>query len=118
MSKSSNLYLQTPLLQSTCLSNRYGYNVYLKLENVQPAGSFKIRGIGNRCKKVGIYKFTKDFRPISSWKYFCTFLICENNLLSLFSKMLGYSPPSTSDFPNSCIARGCLGLFLGGVIKA
>jgi L-serine/L-threonine ammonia-lyase len=54
VSNSSNLYLQTPLLQSTCLSNRFGYNVYLKLENVQPAGSFKIRGIGNRCKKVGI----------------------------------------------------------------
>jgi threonine dehydratase len=52
VSNSSNLYLETPLLQSTCLSNRFGYNVYLKLENVQPAGSFKIRGIGNRCKKV------------------------------------------------------------------
>ena len=52
ISNSSNLYLQTPLLRSTCLSNRFGYNVHLKLENVQPAGSFKIRGIGNRCKKV------------------------------------------------------------------
>ena len=52
VSKSSNLYLETPLLLSTCLSNRFGYDVYLKLENVQPAGSFKIRGIGNRCKKV------------------------------------------------------------------
>ncbi|CAB3985240.1 serine dehydratase-like [Paramuricea clavata] len=58
VSTSSNLYLQTPLLQSTCLSNRFGYNVYLKLENVQPAGSFKIRGIGNRCKKAAEKGYT------------------------------------------------------------
>ncbi|XP_046840464.1 serine dehydratase-like isoform X1 [Xenia sp. Carnegie-2017] len=51
-SYTSNLYFRTPLLQSTCLSNKVGCNVYLKLENVQPAGSFKIRGIGNCCKKA------------------------------------------------------------------
>lgn len=50
--KCTNLYFNTPLLESTCLSKRLGYNVYLKLENTQPTGSFKIRGIGNCCKKV------------------------------------------------------------------
>ncbi|XP_028396401.1 serine dehydratase-like [Dendronephthya gigantea] len=58
VAKCSNLYFQTPLLQSTCLSNRFGYDVHLKLENVQPAGSFKIRGISNRCKKAAEEGYT------------------------------------------------------------
>lgn len=54
------LFFETPLLHSTCLSNRFGYNVYLKMENVQPSGSYKIRGISNRCKKVR--SFVNNFR--------------------------------------------------------
>lgn len=34
----------TPLLLNPWLSERFGCNVYLKLENMQPVGSFKIRG--------------------------------------------------------------------------
>jgi len=34
----------TPLLRSTTLSQRYGLDVFLKLENQQRTGSFKIRG--------------------------------------------------------------------------
>ena len=49
---SNDLYLKTPLLESTCLTTRMGFNVFLKLENTQPSGSFKIRGVSNRCKKV------------------------------------------------------------------
>jgi threonine dehydratase len=35
---------QTPLLESEALSNLTGYRVYLKAENLQRTGSFKIRG--------------------------------------------------------------------------
>lgn len=39
---------RTPLEYSTALSERTGRHVYLKLENVQRTGSFKIRGAYNR----------------------------------------------------------------------
>lgn len=40
-------WIQTPLLESSILSRAAGCRVFLKLENLQPAGSFKSRGIGN-----------------------------------------------------------------------
>lgn len=42
----------TPLLESWALSRVAGMLVFLKYENVQPAGSFKIRGIGHYCQQV------------------------------------------------------------------
>ncbi|XP_016835332.1 serine dehydratase-like isoform X2 [Cricetulus griseus] len=42
----------TPLLESWALSRVAGMPVFLKYENVQPAGSFKIRGIGHFCQQV------------------------------------------------------------------
>ncbi|OAA70574.1 serine family amino acid catabolism-related protein [Cordyceps fumosorosea ARSEF 2679] len=40
-------YIETPLIKSANLSRIAGCNVYLKLENLQPSGSFKSRGIGH-----------------------------------------------------------------------
>ena len=37
----------TPLIESTTLSRAAGCRILLKLENIQPSGSFKSRGIGN-----------------------------------------------------------------------
>lgn len=54
------LYIQTPLISSTVLERRVHIPVYLKLETLQPSGSFKNRGIGNVCyrsMKKGIRKF-------------------------------------------------------------
>uniref|UniRef100_A0A8D2J103 L-serine deaminase n=1 Tax=Varanus komodoensis TaxID=61221 RepID=A0A8D2J103_VARKO len=45
-------HLVTPVLESMALSRAAGTQVYMKLENVQPAGSFKIRGIGYFCQQV------------------------------------------------------------------
>ncbi|XP_049721872.1 serine dehydratase-like isoform X1 [Elephas maximus indicus] len=42
----------TPLLESWALSQVAGTTILLKCENVQPAGSFKIRGIGHFCQEV------------------------------------------------------------------
>lgn len=42
----------TPLLESWALSQVVGTTVFLKCENVQPTGSFKIRGIGHFCQEV------------------------------------------------------------------
>uniref|UniRef100_A0A4X2K7U8 L-serine deaminase n=1 Tax=Vombatus ursinus TaxID=29139 RepID=A0A4X2K7U8_VOMUR len=46
------LHIVTPLLESWKLSMAAGTTVFLKLENVQPTGSFKIRGIGHLCQEV------------------------------------------------------------------
>lgn len=40
-------YVETPLIPSLYLSELTGAQVYLKLELVQPSGSFKSRGLGN-----------------------------------------------------------------------
>ncbi|KAA6409206.1 MAG: L-serine ammonia-lyase [Lasallia pustulata] len=40
-------WISTPLIESAALSKAAGYRIFLKLENLQPAGSFKSRGIGN-----------------------------------------------------------------------
>lgn len=43
------LHARTPLIKSTPLSRVVGRDVHLKLESVQPSGSFKLRGIGRAC---------------------------------------------------------------------
>lgn len=43
------LYIETPLLESTPLSTIMGVPVWLKMEALQPSGSFKNRGIGHLC---------------------------------------------------------------------
>ena len=45
------LHIQTPMLESRALSQISGHKVWLKLEAVQPPGSFKIRGIGLACQE-------------------------------------------------------------------
>jgi len=47
---SSSLHIRTPLIESLPLSEKWGKQVFLKMENMQPTGSFKIRGIGLLCQ--------------------------------------------------------------------
>ena len=44
------LHIQTPLIESRALSALLRRPVWLKLENTQPSGSFKLRGIGHACQ--------------------------------------------------------------------
>jgi len=46
------MYVHTALIESRTLAKVAGCNVYLKLENTQPSGSFKLRGISNVVRKV------------------------------------------------------------------
>ncbi|KAI0866043.1 tryptophan synthase beta subunit-like PLP-dependent enzyme [Xylaria cubensis] len=41
------LWIETPCIPSRELSRATGCNIYLKLENLQPSGAFKSRGIGH-----------------------------------------------------------------------
>lgn len=45
-----SLHLQTPLIASRPLSLASGQEVWLKLDALQPSGSFKLRGIGLACE--------------------------------------------------------------------
>ena len=45
------LHIETPLFESQALSIQAGRSVWLKLEALQPPGSFKIRGIGYACQE-------------------------------------------------------------------
>jgi L-serine/L-threonine ammonia-lyase len=44
------LHINTPLLHSRALSLHSGKDVWLKMDALQPSGSFKIRGIGALCE--------------------------------------------------------------------
>lgn len=44
------LHIETPLIESQSLSDASGRTIRLKLEALQPPGSFKIRGIGAACE--------------------------------------------------------------------
>ena len=45
------LHIETPLFESRPLSIQAGRRVWLKLDALQPPGSFKIRGIGHACQE-------------------------------------------------------------------
>lgn len=46
-----SLHIETPLVKSQPISLASGCSAWLKLESLQPPGSFKIRGIGEACEK-------------------------------------------------------------------
>src|ERR1700744_2459863 len=55
-----SLHIETPLLESRALSRRLNKPVWLKMEALQPTGSFKARGIGHACtihKERGALRF-------------------------------------------------------------
>ena len=47
----TKLHLDTPLIQSLSINNEIEANIWLKMEALQPCGSFKARGIGHACKQ-------------------------------------------------------------------
>ncbi len=58
--------LHTPLLPSQQLTERVGAPVYLKLENVQPTGSFKIRGAANKLLSLDAQERARGVVTVSS----------------------------------------------------
>ncbi len=45
-------WISTPVIESAPLSQSAGCRIFLKLENLQPSGSFKSRGIGNLIRQT------------------------------------------------------------------
>lgn len=48
----SPLHIETPVIESHLLGRRFDRRLYLKLENLQPSGSFKMRGISAMCQHL------------------------------------------------------------------
>lgn len=48
----SNVVTKTPLVYSTFFSGEHGNEVYIKAENLQKTGAFKLRGAYNKCYKL------------------------------------------------------------------
>lgn len=46
------LHIDTPFLESLPISKKTGCQIFLKMEALQPTGSFKIRGIGYLCSQL------------------------------------------------------------------
>ncbi len=44
--------IRTPLVRSETLSRLAGTEIYLKLETLQPTGSFKVRGVANKVSRL------------------------------------------------------------------
>jgi len=51
---SQPFHINTPYKHSHALSKASGFDVYLKFDNTQPSGSFKIRGMGHLCQKQAL----------------------------------------------------------------
>ncbi|KAL3428295.1 serine family amino acid catabolism-related protein [Phlyctema vagabunda] len=60
-------WVETPCFKSTALSRKAGCNIFLKLENLQPSGSFKSRGIGNF-----LIKATERHGPSKPVHFYCS----------------------------------------------
>ncbi|NHZ63486.1 pyridoxal-phosphate dependent enzyme [Massilia genomosp. 1] len=45
------LHIDTPLVASSAMGGKNGQTVWLKMEALQPNGSFKLRGIGHACEE-------------------------------------------------------------------
>jgi len=52
MTQTKSLHHRTPLLEHRELSLQLKKSVWLKMENTQPSGSFKLRGIGTFCQRA------------------------------------------------------------------
>jgi len=52
-----NIFIKTPLIYSKPCSDVISRDVYLKLENTQPSGSFKLRGLSHLCQQVWLINF-------------------------------------------------------------
>lgn len=58
--------LKTPLIKNEWLSSKYGCEVLLKLENLQPVGSFKLRGATNMISNLSEEQRAKGVVAVSA----------------------------------------------------
>ncbi|RDL41183.1 Tryptophan synthase beta subunit-like PLP-dependent enzyme [Venustampulla echinocandica] len=97
-STSSRPWVETPLIRSAPLSRAAGCNIYLKLETLQPSGSFKSRGIGNLMSQA-----IMQHGPEKPIRFYCSSggnagLACATAALALDRPATIVVPLATSSF--------------------
>ncbi|KAI0403655.1 tryptophan synthase beta subunit-like PLP-dependent enzyme [Xylaria palmicola] len=66
------LHIETPCVPSRELSRAAGCNVFLKLENLQPSGSFKSRGIGTLMWRALQQRASSSSSSSSAVRFYCS----------------------------------------------
>ncbi|EKD18949.1 serine family amino acid catabolism- protein [Drepanopeziza brunnea f. sp. 'multigermtubi' MB_m1] len=66
---SENLWTRTPVVESSALSTAAGCRIFLKLDNLQPSGSFKYRGISHLMKSALV---NRDPESLAKIHYYCS----------------------------------------------
>ncbi|KAH9219917.1 L-serine dehydratase [Leptodontidium sp. 2 PMI_412] len=66
---SENLWTRTPLIESSSLSTAAGCRIFLKLDNYQPSGSFKYRGISHLMQSAIL---SRDPQSLTHLHYYCS----------------------------------------------
>ena len=87
-------YRSTPLIESNTLSRSAHCRIFLKLENLQPSGSFKSRGIGNLIHSRATAALHTPSRPLH---FYCSSGGNAGLAAVTAAKTLGY--PSTVCVP-------------------
>merc|ERR1712093_932665 len=64
-----NLWTRTPLVESPSLSSAAGCRIFLKLDNYQPSGSFKYRGISHLMQSAVL---NRSSELLSHLHYYCS----------------------------------------------
>ncbi|MES2351206.1 MAG: pyridoxal-phosphate dependent enzyme [Pseudomonadota bacterium] len=104
------LHIETPLLESAALAGRDGQRVWLKMEALQPPGSFKIRGIGHACE---VYQRRGAKRFISSSGGNAG-IACAYAGRRLNVPVVVVVPETTSARTRELIERECAGVIVHG----
>jgi L-serine/L-threonine ammonia-lyase len=98
-------WIKTPCVLSPQLSKATGCNIYLKLDCLQPSGSFKSRGIGNYMIRAAVEADGAESNSGPSSKpvhFYCSSggnagLACATSALALRQPVTIVVPTSTSD---------------------
>ncbi|KAL2760478.1 hypothetical protein ACRALDRAFT_2039108 [Sodiomyces alcalophilus JCM 7366] len=88
-------WIETPLIASPQLSRAAGCNIFLKLENLQPSGSFKSRGVGNLTLRAAAASASPNVH------FYCSSggnagLACATSALALNRSATIVTPTATS----------------------
>ncbi|EPE10408.1 l-serine dehydratase [Ophiostoma piceae UAMH 11346] len=95
-------WIETPCVHSSALSKIAGCNIYLKLDILQPSGSFKSRGIGNLMVRA-VAKARAEYGPDANVRFFCSSGGNAGLACATAARQLGYPssivvPTATSDY--------------------
>ncbi|ROT43232.1 L-serine dehydratase [Sodiomyces alkalinus F11] len=91
-------WIETPLIASAQLSRAAECNIFLKLENLQPSGSFKSRGVGNFTLRAAAAAAAS---PSPDVHFYCSSggnagLACATSALALNRSATIVTPTTTS----------------------